>query len=81
MLKRKETFGDEYEKAIEPSTVQFMLSTFNKKPYAAPRRHQKYEMYVSETYEKFCILDKDDVVYVDANASESSTNVIEPSQK
>lgn len=81
MLKCKETFGEEYEKAIGLSTMQLLLSTRNQEPHPAPVWHKIYKMNVSNTTEMFRILEESDVVYVETNVLESPTKVDEQSRK
>lgn len=79
-LKCEETSGEEYENAVDHSTVHLSLSTRNHAHNTAPQQHQKNKMTVDKTVEMSLILEKENVVHVAINSLESSIDVEEAPQ-
>lgn len=87
----KEIFEEECGYAVDPFTVQLLLSSRNQEPKAASVRQQKHKANVDQTVEKFCIVRQDDASYVHMDEHEvifrsqwgvsKVTNCKEPVQK
>lgn len=81
MIKCKDTFGEKYEKAVDFPTVQILMSGVIHKRNAAPVRQQKDKANADKIDKNFFIVEQEELVYVDIDASESSVKVDELSRK